>query len=157
MKSKRITYLLLVILCASIIFVFSHQVGKTSESISDGFTIKIIKVYSKITHKKISDYRKEELVKDLRKYVRKSAHFTIYLLLGIFVYSALRSYGCKHSLLYAFVFCFLYACSDEVHQLFISNRTGRVFDVLIDTIGSCVGIGLVFLFKKLIKDNKNYE
>jgi len=151
MKSKRITYLLLVILCASIIFVFSHQIGKTSESISDGFTIKIIEVYFKITHKEISDYRKEELVKDLRKYVRKSAHFTIYLLLGIFVYSALRSYGCNHSMLYAFVFCFLYACSDELHQLFISNRTGRVFDVLIDTIGSCVGISFVLFFKKLFK------
>lgn len=153
MKCRRITFTMLVILCLCTIFLFSHQIGKTSESISDGFTIKIIEVYSKITHKEISESRKEELVKDLRKYIRKSAHFTIYLLLGIFVYSALRSYGCKHSLLYAFVFCFLYACSDEVHQLFISNRTGRVFDVLIDTVGSCVGIGLVFLFKKLIKDN----
>ena len=153
MKRRRITFTMLVILCLCTIFLFSHQIGKTSESISDRFTIKIIDIYSRISGKEFSASRRKELVKDLRKVVRKSAHFTIYFLLGIFVYGTLKNYRVKHAVLFAILFCFLYACSDEVHQLFVANRTGRVFDVLIDTFGASVGIGLVFLFKKLIKDN----
>ncbi len=151
MKGKRITFTLLVILCLGTIFAFSHQIGTTSESISDGFTIGIINVYSKITSKEISESRKEELVKDLRKVVRKSAHFTIYFFLGIFMYATLSSYGCNHSVLFTLVFCFLYACSDEVHQLFVIHRTGRVFDVFIDTIGSSLGVSFSLLFKKIVR------
>ena len=33
------------------------------------------------------------------------------------------------------IFCFLYACSDEIHQLFIPGRSGELLDVLIDTTG----------------------
>lgn len=149
MKLKRITFTLLVVLCTCTIFAFSHQIGKTSESISDSFTIKIIDTYVKITKKEISESRKKELVKDTRKLIRKSAHFTIYLLLGIFMYAALKCYDCKHPVIYSILFCFLYACSDEVHQLFVSERTGRVFDVFIDTCGASAGIGLVLFFKRL--------
>lgn len=149
MKVKRITFTLLVILCLSIIFLFSHQIGSASEGISDTFTIKILDVYSKVTKREISEERKEELVKDLRKLVRKSAHFTIYLLLGIFVYGAFRCYGVKHSILVAILFCFLYACSDEIHQLFVLNRTGRVFDVFIDTCGAGIGIGFILFIHKV--------
>lgn len=149
MRSKRITFILLVVLCACIIFTFSNQVGKTSEGISDSFTIKIIATYAKITKKEISENRKKELVKDTRKLIRKSAHFTIYLLLGIFMYATLKCYNCKHPVIYSILFCFLYACSDEIHQLFVSERTGRVFDVFIDTCGASVGISLVLFFKRL--------
>ena len=33
----------------------------------------------------------------------------------------------------------LYAASDELHQLFISERSSQVLDVLIDTAGSLTG------------------
>ena len=147
MKSKRITFPLLVVLCACVIFIFSNQVGKTSENISDSFTIKIIDVYTKVIKKEYTEKQKKDLVKDLRKFIRKSAHFTIYLLLGLFSYATLKSYGCKHSIFYSILFCFLYACSDEIHQLFVSDRTGRVFDVFIDTLGASVGICFVFALK----------
>lgn len=147
MKGKRIAFTLLVILCVCMIFLFSHQNGIKSESISDGFTIKLIEVYSKITKKEILEERKEELVIIMRNFVRKSAHFTIYLLLGIFVYGSLLSYGVKHAFIYSILFCFLYACTDEVHQLFVSDRTGRVFDVFLDTCGAFVGSSFFNLFK----------
>ncbi len=46
------------------------------------------------------------------------------------------------------LFCFFYACSDEIHQLFVSARSGRVLDVFIDTCGACLGNGIVLLLKK---------
>ena len=35
---------------------------------------------------------------------------------------------------------FLYACTDEFHQLFMDGRAGQFKDVLIDTAGGSTGI-----------------
>ena len=42
-------------------------------------------------------------------------------------------------------FSALYACSDELHQLFIADRAGRLFDVGVDTLGACAGTLFVML------------
>ncbi len=44
----------------------------------------------------------------------------------------------KHALLYAFIFCVLFAFSDEIHQTFVPTREGKLRDVLIDTVGISV-------------------
>ena len=43
----------------------------------------------------------------------------------------------------------LYACTDEIHQLFIQGRAGQLKDVLIDTIGSLTGIYIYKVVKKV--------
>ena len=43
---------------------------------------------------------------------------------------------------------FLYAVSDEVHQIFVPGRAGQLRDVLIDTTGVLLGIFLCSLFFK---------
>ena len=41
-----------------------------------------------------------------------------------------------------------YAATDEFHQLFVAGRSGQIKDVLIDTIGACIGLlVLYFMFK----------
>jgi VanZ family protein len=42
--------------------------------------------------------------------------------------------------------CFLYASSDEIHQLFVPGRSGSFIDILLDTFGSSCAI--VFLERK---------
>ena len=44
---------------------------------------------------------------------------------------------------------FLYACSDEIHQLFSQGRSGKAVDVFIDTMGVLNGILLVMLICKI--------
>ena len=56
----------------------------------------------------------------------------------------------KKAIIIAFLGTFLYACSDEFHQLFIPDRTGRLLDVFIDMIGASLGI----LILSLIKNHK---
>ena len=51
--------------------------------------------------------------------------------------------------------CFLYACSDEIHQSFISGRDGNFLDVIIDSIGYLFGIFLYFGGHLWIKRKKN--
>ena len=44
----------------------------------------------------------------------------------------------------------LYAITDEIHQLFIPGRNGNVVDVLIDSCGGLIGIGVIWLAMMLI-------
>ncbi|MBI4004511.1 VanZ family protein [Candidatus Roizmanbacteria bacterium] len=55
---------------------------------------------------------------------------------------------------YAFIVALLYAVSDEIHQTFVPTREGKIWDIMIDTIG----IGIMYtlikkkfsLFKKIV-------
>ncbi len=39
----------------------------------------------------------------------------------------------------------VYALSDELHQSFVPDRTGRLDDVVTDTVGAVIGIGVAWL------------
>lgn len=91
--------------------------------------------------------------------VRKSAHFLIFATLGFFLYGALCTYKggyLKHTLL-SFTLGVIYALSDEFHQRFVDGRSANVMDVLIDSLGVVIGIGLmlaIVLIYKKIKSQK---
>lgn len=114
-----------------LIFLFSHQVGSDSKQISN--------IFVKFLHSVFP----EALVFNLSFLVRKFAHFSIYFLLGFVAYSVSKEYTSSRFrvLFLSFLFCFFFAISDEVHQLFIDGRTGRIFDVFVDSLGSILGIG----------------
>lgn len=154
MRLKKYILVSMVLICLGTIFYFSNQIGNKSEKMSDVVTLKIIAGVKKVTGKEISKKEMEKIVKDMRTYIRKTAHFTIYLILGIFIYFTLKCYQIKHIVIYSLVFCFLYACSDEIHQLFVEARTGRLIDVFIDTVGALIGIiislGISSLRKKKV-------
>lgn len=76
-------------------------------------------------------------------YVRKTAHFTIYLVLGVCMLQSLQAWSVPKTvilqILSALGLCVLYACSDEFHQLFTAGRAGSLTDVLIDSAGALTG------------------
>ncbi len=88
--------------------------------------------------------------------VRKGAHFTAYLLLGILTLNALSSIGITkyRKVIIAFSICVLYAISDEIHQLFVPGRSGQPGDVLIDSLGAGVGIAIHLLIELFFKSKK---
>lgn len=45
----------------------------------------------------------------------------------------------------------VYAASDEIHQIFVANRTALATDVLIDTSGGAVGLLLLWVAQKIFK------
>lgn len=51
---------------------------------------------------------------------------------------------------YPFIFTVLYAVLDEIHQLFISGRAGKLLDVMIDSFGALIMMGLLFVLKKYV-------
>mgnify|MGYP001108196795 CR=1 FL=1 len=165
MQLKKIIFPCFVFLCMGTIFLFSHQNGNKSERLSDDFVLKIIKSVTEVSKTEVSEIRKVEIVQKTRFLIRKGAHFFLYFLLGFLSYLTFKVYHFKHPLFLAIFFCLIYASSDEIHQLFVNARTGRVLDVLIDMCGSFSGIAIsLFLChfwmqiknKKLTTERENY-
>ena len=148
---KKTILVILVVIWMGVIFMFSNQKaeesGKNSKSI---IRVTIVNIY-KLFH---GDASEEELDKIVEKYqypVRKIAHFTEYFILGILIFLCFKEYNNKNVYLMILI-CFLYAVSDELHQLIVPGRDCNITDVLIDTFGSCFSI---LTFKKIFKLDKN--
>ena len=126
----RYTFLTISVALMLIIFFFSAQNGTQSGGISERFS----KWLAELLHPVFPS----EAVIFLTRHIRKIAHVFIYLCLGISVSVCVFTFPFKNSWLYFLLpvlVCFLYACSDELHQLFVSGREGTPTDVLIDSIG----------------------
>ena len=78
--------------------------------------------------------------------IRKMAHFTEYFILGILMKNVMDNYGKRTC--FVFVICFIYAISDEMHQVFVPGRCFKILDIFIDSLGSLMGI---FILKKIKK------
>lgn len=145
---RKVIKIILVLLWIVMIFLLSNEEAVKSSKKSDGLIIKSVELF---TGKSLSDQEKEKVLKYLVFPVRKCAHLSLYLILGILVISLLREYMVINTklVLLSLLICFLYACSDEIHQLFVPGRSGEVRDVLIDTLGACLGVSFYYLvFRK---------
>lgn len=145
---RKVTKIILVLLWMVMIFLLSNEEAVKSSKKSDGLIIKSVELF---TGKSLSDQEKEKVLKYLVFPVRKCAHLSLYLILGILVISLLREYMVINTklVLLSLLICFLYACSDEIHQLFVPGRSGEARDVLIDTLGACLGVSFYYLvFRK---------
>jgi len=79
---------------------------------------------------------------------KKLAHIAEYFVLYLLWFRALDKNRPTTAVLYSLVFAF----TDEIHQLFIPNRTGKLRDVGIDFIGISLASLLILKFPKW----KNY-
>jgi VanZ family protein len=84
--------------------------------------------------------------------VRKCAHAFEYAVLAWLFWRAFRhSMGVapgKWSARVAFLawlFATLYAVTDEWHQGFVPTRQGSIWDVILDSFGAAMGVGLIWL------------
>ena len=148
---KKIIKLILVILWMLLIFSFSNQKAEDSSKLSDGIIVKVANVF---IDEELSIEKQEEILEKYTTIVRKMAHFVIYLILGILVINLFIEYDIKHLILISLLVCLLYSISDEFHQLFIDGRSGEIRDIIIDTIGSLIGIiSYYILRRKIVKKN----
>ena len=146
---KRLIKLLLVIAWMFMIFSFSNQNGEQSTSTSDGVLDRLVSIF---VDDEIDENEKEIIIDKYTGFIRKTAHFMIYFILGILVFSLLLEFKINHIVIITTFICMLYAASDEIHQSFIPGRSCEIRDVLIDTSGSFLSSCLCFLiYKKNIK------
>ena len=133
---KKIKYFIPSIFLMILIFMFSHQTG----SESSGLSSQIVLWIQTYLHIPITEF-----------IVRKAAHMSEYALLTLtFIYGFYKNqYPIQKIIIYSLIGTFLYACSDEMHQLFIGGRAGQFTDVLIDTCGGCFAIMFYYVLTKL--------
>ncbi len=85
-------------------------------------------------------------------YIRKTAHFTEYFLLGFFASRALRSslreILNKNWFAISFGIVAFVAFADEFNQSFNSARTSSIYDVLLDCSGGLTALILVYWWKR---------
>ena len=76
------------------------------------------------------------------------------MILAIFTYMFIEELNIKSksekerlrkNIIYTCIFCIIYAIFDEIHQIYVLGRTGKAIDVIIDTLGSCMGITLLLV------------
>lgn len=148
MSKKSIIKLILIVCWMGVIFAFSSQDAKKSLDTSN----KVIVTTAEVVKKRpLTTEEKNTTIKKYKVITRKMAHFMIYFILGILVYFFIKDY-CSNNIkliLTSILICFLYATSDEIHQVFSAGRTPKLLDVLIDTSGSILSIMVIFTIAKL--------
>jgi len=120
------------------IFIFLMSSFNASDSTNQSSSIVLV----------LSDVLNIHNVDLLSVIVRKIAHFTEYFILGILTSNAFKDFRVKKIFIYCLIFCVFYACTDEIHQLFVPGRSGNFIDILIDSFGSLSGCVSYFLLLK---------
>ena len=133
MKNKKIN-ILLVVIWLIIIFIMSSFNASESSNQSNFIVNLIIKIFG----------GNRQLITII---VRDLAHFIEYLILGILCSTLCEQ---KKDFWWVVIFCIIYAISDEVHQMFVPGRAFQLLDIMIDSLGSFLGLVLY----RLIFDKK---
>jgi VanZ family protein len=145
-----------------VIFALSAQSGGASSGLSD-MVVHALRQVSGGLLARVAD-------ETLQLVVRKCAHFCAYLILGALVAGAWRCWPGRRfgavsggdlrrtarrwgrisdwSRLGPVAVAAAYAVTDEIHQSFVAGRSAQVTDVLIDTAGALVGVGLVAMLTR---------
>lgn len=143
---------ILAVMWMTVIFTFSAQTREESSTVSESFSDRLVNATGLLFHLHIDEERLREIANAMEHIVRKGAHMTEYAILAALLYvwlgrwrqQRLRRYGL------AVMLAAVYACSDEIHQLFVEGRAGMVSDVLIDSAGAVLGLGILILIQSLI-------
>ncbi len=156
-KINILRIILIVLLLSNlwIIFGFSNQNGEQSGSLSREITETITKNIKSI--QKLDEPQKEKILSKIEHIIRKLAHFSLYTSLGFLTMSLITTYKLteKQRIILSLCIGSTYAITDEIHQIFIPDRTPKIGDVLIDTSGVIFGIIIVIIGIKIYQKVHN--
>lgn len=139
LKIRQIVFAVLALLCMAVIFCFSADNSEESNEKSNFFVEQLL------------EWIPSGVRENLSYIVRKTAHFTIYAVLGFLVSGI---FIIPRKIFYTLSVCFLYACTDEIHQYFVPGRACRFQDVIIDTSGALFGALIFALIFRIFSGNK---
>lgn len=117
----RYILMILIIFICSIIFSFSADDGVESDTISKRVARSIVLMDK--NNKNLSEEELEVKIEAIHPIVRKGAHFSIYLVLGMSVFGCNLTFKGKmyKKTIGSIIFTYFYACTDELHQRFVAR------------------------------------
>ncbi|KRN06436.1 VanZ family protein [Liquorilactobacillus sucicola DSM 21376 = JCM 15457] len=154
-KPSPNTYLLLALLIGVVLFISSSMTYQQQTSVP--FLEKYLtnKPFEQLLSGLSFQYANETVsisqmgyFKFLEFFIRKGAHFSIYLGLGAFLAAGLspRLNSRLLTVIVSSLSAIGYAALDEFHQMLTGDRTPLFQDVVLDGLGALVGVGCVILF-----------
>lgn len=142
MKIKKIISYLLLLFWMGVIFYLSNQTGSVSGTESGHI------LYNILSFLHISNI--DSVIEIIHNPIRECMHAFEYFVLGILVMNVLSNNNIKNNIIIISVsLCFIYAITDEIHQVFIPNRTFEYLDIFLDLVGSLLGSYLFKIVKKI--------
>ena len=138
---KAISVLLLIVVMVTI-FVLSHQDG-TESSESSGFVTKMLSLV-------FGDNVPEAIV-------RTFGHFSEFAALGFLSTNCFYAFKEKSKPVLCSFLSWLYAWTDEIHQIFVNGRAFQISDLLVDLGGIICGtmlITVIIVLTEKFKDKK---
>ena len=164
MQNPKLKWILtvLTVLIMLVIFLMSAKPGTESREDSSFFSLRLVdkltKDYDELNPRQ--QFRAEENLDEL---IRKLAHVTEFAGLAFFIRLSLESWfgpsrktpKSKKLTLQALLGGFLYACTDEIHQIFVAGRSASLRDILIDTSGVLIGVLVSLLAFRIIYNQLN--
>lgn len=101
-------------------------------------------------------------ISDIFAVTDKLKHFSAYLVLAFLInlnfhFQDKNVKLAQYSLIITFFLCVTYGMLDELHQMWIPNRSAELMDWLADSLGSIVGILVSTGFISIIKNKYEVE
>ena len=130
------------LLMMGLIFFFSTEQAEQSDATSGIISRQILQVIQP-DFDELPEEKQTQLYNQVQTVVRKTAHFTEFLLLGFFLRLCLESWfgsGHRYFCPAAFGGGAAYAMLDEWHQTLVDGRAGQWRDVVIDSAGVLTGV-----------------
>ena len=142
-RTKILLSLLPVLFIFVLIFVFS-SFDATGSSAQSSVIVKFIKKNIFPDLSKLRNKTDIRIVNDTISFIiRKSAHMSVYMLLGFFSFASLWFIKKKNARYFSAVAVgLIYAISDEIHQMYVPGRSCEFRDVCIDTCGAAIGAAI---------------
>ncbi|WP_238483781.1 VanZ family protein [Anaerosporobacter faecicola] len=142
------------ILWMGVIFSFSARNGSTSTGDSNQVGILLGKMVVP-NFENWSMEKQQNFAEKVDYPIRKTAHAMEYAVLGGFLAGAVWNRRKKGwNVVIPWGIGTLYAATDETHQLFVPGRSGQVSDVILDSAGVLIGVGLICIILNVIVNDK---
>ena len=131
--------MLLVLVVGQLLFIFSNSHKNAAESTEQSSFF--VRLYIECIEGKSCDEVSNEHIDTVTHYVRKTAHFTEYAVLGILtaLYARIRTSRYVRAAVLSAAFGLATASLDEFSQSFSEGRANQLSDVLLDTAGGLFG------------------
>ena len=152
MKIKKIITIVLIIAWMTLVFYLSNQISDESSKLSGEITQAILNFFNILEGKTLEQQSAIETI------IRKLAHYSIYTIGGILIISHVNLYkiSANKKVIVSQIIGTAYAMTDEIHQLFISGRSGEIRDVCIDSLGVITGIVIILIILKC-RERRTYR
>ncbi len=142
----------LLLLNMAVIFALSSKTAEESTVTSDAVLAKPMEVYDAIHPETAGEYKVYWWFQFI---IRKAAHVVEFASLCIWATGLLLTYHARFSFPLGGGFTILYAASDEIHQLLVPGREGKVTDWLFDSLGAVLGLLVVYLSLRQVRKRRS--